>query len=152
MVGVFSYLVTILAVFYWLFRVIVELAFSLSIDFPVPPVDPTWEVVVLFATLPCLFLVVKRNLIGATLYVGMYVAFFGTRIADILSKGVGGGNALELIVLIVGVLISAISFIDILLNRDRSVGMGNKKTDWFYSNKDFDREFDERADRNQYRT
>ena len=147
-----SYLLTMLAIMYWMFRVAAQLACSLSWSFPIVPTNPTLEIVVLFATLPCLFLVVKRNLIGATLYVGMYVAFFGTRIADMLSKGVGGGNALELIVLIVGVLISAISFIDILLNRDRSVGMGNKKTDWFYSNKDFDREFDERADRNQYRT
>ena len=29
--------------------------------------------------------------------------------------------------------------------------MKTKKTDWFFQNKDFDRQYDERADRNQYK-
>ena len=117
MASLFSYLLTIFAVFFWIFRVIVSLAYSLSWDFAFQPINPQLEIVVLFATLPCLFLVVKRNLIGATVYLGMYVAYF-----------------------------------DILLNKDRTAGRKYKKTDWFYTNKDYDREFDERADRNQYRT
>ena len=42
-------------------------------------------------------------------------------------------------------------FLDILVNKNRSLGKDNKSGDWFYKNEAFDREFDERADRNQYK-
>ena len=50
-----------------------------------------------------------------------------------------------------GVLLPLMSLIDILVNKDRHGTGEDKKTVWFYGNKDFDRQFDERADRNNYR-
>lgn len=44
-----------------------------------------------------------------------------------------------------------LTFLDILVNKNRNLGSGTKKADWFYKNEDYDRKFDERADRNQYR-
>lgn len=156
MASLFSYLLTIFAVFFWIFRVIVSLAYSLSWDFAFQPINPQLEIVVLFATLPCLFLVVKRNLIGATVYLGMYVAYFGTELFNIITGIVNGqngiGNFMNALVIFIGILIPLLLFFDILLNKDRTAGRKDKKTDWFYTNKDYDREFDERADRNQYRT
>ena len=50
-----------------------------------------------------------------------------------------------------GILLSFFALIDVNLNRYRTNTSKSKKTDWFYDNKQFDREIDERADRNQYR-
>ena len=37
------------------------------------------------------------------------------------------------------------------MSKGKNSGGNNKKTDWFYGNKDFDRKYDERADKNQYK-
>ena len=52
----------------------------------------------------------------------------------------------------IGVILPLISLLDIALNKNRYGSGEDKKTVWFYGNKEFDREFDERADRNNYRT
>ena len=39
-----------------------------------------------------------------------------------------------------------------LFDKNRKANPKDKKTDWFYNNKDFDREKDDRADTNNYRT
>ena len=41
---------------------------------------------------------------------------------------------------------------DVLLDKNRKAHPTDKKTDWFYKNKDYDRKLDERADKNNYRT
>ena len=53
--------------------------------------------------------------------------------------------------ILVGIIIPVLTFIDILLNKNRTLGKGKKKEDWFYNNEAYDRQFDERADRNQYK-
>lgn len=40
---------------------------------------------------------------------------------------------------------------DLILDKNRKAHPVDKKTDWFYKNKDFDRQYDERADKNQYK-
>lgn len=156
MTSLLSYLLTIFAVLYWIFRVVVALAHTLSLNFAFQPINPQLEIVILFATLPCLLLIIKRNLIGATLYLGMYGAYFGTELFNIVMNILDGQaelmNYAQALVIFIGVMIPLITFFDILFNKNRTSGKGDKKTDWFYSNDKFDREFDERADRNQYRT
>lgn len=157
MTSLLSYLLTMFAVLYWMFRVAVSLAYTLSWDFGFQPINPQMEIIILFATLPCLLLVIKRNLIGATLYLGMYGAYFGTELYNIIMGIVNNGQAelmnyANALVIFIGVMIPLITFFDILFNKNRSAGKRDKKTDWFYGNEKFDREFDERADRNQYRS
>ena len=41
--------------------------------------------------------------------------------------------------------------IKVLLDKNRKAHPVDKKTDWFYKNEKFDRQFDERADRNEYK-
>ena len=52
---------------------------------------------------------------------------------------------------LLGILLSTLVFIDILLDRTRTSSRSNKLTDWFYKNEQYDRKFDERADRNEYK-
>ena len=155
MTTLFSYLLTFLAIIFWLFRAIATLLYQMQVDFFSVPLNDTIEILVLFATLPCILLVFKRNIIGATAYLGIYGSYFGTALyqafMDMQATGITVVNASDILVLCVGVIIPLLTFFDILLNRHRGNFGADKKTSWFYSNDKYDREFDERADRNQYR-
>ena len=155
MVSLFSYLITFLAVLFWMFRVVVTVMFDWGKEFFAVPLNETAEIAVIFATLPCIILIIRRNIVGAAAYLGIYVAYFGTALYEsimgINESGFTIASASNMISIIIGLVIALLVFIDVLFNKNRSLGKANKKADWFYDNKDFDREFDERADRNQYR-
>lgn len=155
MTSLFSYLLTFFGIVFWFFRAIVTLLYQLDIEFFAKPINLTFEITVLFATLPCILLVVKRNIIGAAAYMGIYVTYFGTSlyeaILSVQATGLNLVNSSDMLCTIIGVIIPVLTFLDILFNKNRAMGKDNKKGDWFYKNEAFDREFDERADRNQYR-
>ena len=62
------------------------------------------------------------------------------------------GQSADLMLSIIGIIIPLAVLIDLLLDRGRKEHPVDKKTDWFYKNEKFDRELDERADKNNYRT
>ena len=80
----------------------------------------------------------------------LFTAYFGNDLYNCLTNNVG--NTETILIDALGVILPLISFIDILVNKNRMGSGEDKKTVWFYANKDYDREFDERADRNNYRT
>lgn len=155
MTSLFSYLLTFLAIMFWGFRAIVTVLYQLDREFFTTPLNTTYEIILLFLTLPCLILVVKRNIVGAAAYLGLYATYFGAALYEYLTSSVASGfdiaTGANLIFTVIGVLIPLLTFLDILVNKNRNIGSGNKKADWFYKNEDYDRKFDERADRNQYR-
>ena len=51
-----------------------------------------------------------------------------------------------------GLVIAIAAVFDVLLDKNRKAHPTDKKTDWFYKNKEFDRKLDDRADKNNYRT
>lgn len=155
MTTLFSYLLTFLGVIFWFFRVITTVLYELDIEFFSVPLNETLEIIVLFATLPCLLLVFKRNIVGAAAYLGIYGAYFGTalynQLTGINQEGITVVSASDSLILFVGILISLFTFLDILLNKHRGNFGADSKTRWFYNNEKYDRQFDERADKNQYK-
>lgn len=155
MTTLFSYLLTFLAILFWFFRVIATLLYQLDMDFFSVPLNSTLEVIVLFASLPCILLVIKRNIIGAAAYFGIYGAYFGTALYNSFMNtqemGLTVANGSELLVLLVGVIIPTLTFFDIALNKHRGNFGADRKTKWFYQDEKYDREFDQRSDRNQYK-
>lgn len=153
--SLFSYLLAIFTVVFWLFRVIVTILFQLDIELFTTPIDMNTEIIILFLTLPCLILNSKRNIIGAAGYLALYAVYFGQAFYQTLisatAQGLNVVNTADIICNTLGVMLPVLTFFDILLNKNRDVGKMNKKADWFYKNEDYDREFDERADRNQYK-
>lgn len=152
---IFSYLLTFIGVLFWIFRIIVTLLFQLDIPFFATPVNTNIEIGLLFLTLPCIILVVKRNIVGAACYLGLYASYFGTALYEAIQtvgiEGLNVVNSANMMCIIIGVIIPLLTFLDILLNRNRTLGKGKKREDWFYDNEAYDRKFDERADRNQYK-
>ena len=53
---------------------------------------------------------------------------------------------------LIGLGLAIAALFDVLLDKNRKAHPTDKKTDWFYKNKDYDRKLDERADKNNYRT
>lgn len=154
---IFSYMLTVWGVILWIFRAIVCILFTNEIDFIVQPLNLTFEIILLFATIPCIVLVLKRNIIGAACYMAIYVSYFGTAIYNTMNSivstdGMNVGGSVDLIVSVIGIVIPVLTFFDILLNKNRKSIIGkNNSTDWYYKNKDYDRKYDERADKNQYK-
>ena len=58
---------------------------------------------------------------------------------------------LNLLVNVLGIVIATLTFLDILLNKNRRNFGLDQKTNWFYNNEKYERELDSRADKNQYK-
>ena len=155
MTSLLSYLLTFFGILYWFFRVIVTLLYQLNMEFFATPINLVAEITVLFLTLPCILLVVKRNIIGAAAYLGIYATYFGAALYEsflgMQEAGLNIVNSSNMIFTVIGVIIPLLTFLDILFNKNISLGKDDKKGDWFYKNEQFDRKLDERADKNQYR-
>ncbi len=81
----------------------------------------------------------------------MYLAYFGSEMYELFQAGISVTGSSQFLLDLFGVIIPLFTFFDILLNKNRvNLGLA-MKSDWFYKNEQFDRKFDERADRNQYK-
>ena len=135
-----TWLLACFMVMFWAFRAIVTLMAELHQDFGgIVPLNKTLEIILLFVVLVCIVLVVKRKMVGALMYLLSYGIYFGT---DIL-KNINTIIEMELPIAVL---------LDMLVDRNRKNNPKDKKTDWFYKNEKFDRQLDERADKNNYRT
>ena len=56
----------------------------------------------------------------------------------------------EAFVCVLAIFIAFLNSIDLVFFKHRK-SVNKKKTEWFYKNKDYDRNLDERADKNNYR-
>ena len=147
-----SYLLIMFAGILWILRIAATLAESFGKDFPIAVLNMGVEIPLLFATFFFFLFIFKRKIIGALAYMIAYVGYFGTFLYKILSSGeYTPDDYINIFVSVLCVLIPIFIFLDIGLNRNQKNVALHKKTDWFYKNENFDRDFDERADRNQYK-
>lgn len=150
------YLAVIFAVMFWGFRVTVAVTTSLNVDIGISPADLTTEIIVLFITLACLVFIVRGKAIAAIIYTITYVWYFGKDVVNAVVQVNQGGTiataqALDIFISFVAIVIAFITLVATLLSNVKTGTKQDKKTDWFYKNKDFDRQYDERADRNNYK-
>ena len=145
-------------IIFWVVRIAVTLMSQLGKDFMgMVPMNETFEIAILFATLLCLVLIVKRNLLGSLLYIVLHAIYFGGDITNKLNliannESLTLGQNMQLMFSILGIILPLAVLIDLLLDKNRKNNPKDKKTDWFYQNEEFDRKLDDRADKNNYRT
>ena len=155
MTNLSSWLIAIFAFMFWVFRVIVAICSSLGSTFVVEPIDMTMEIVLLFITFICICFIVKRKLLPTIIYLLAHGAYYGIYLYNNLTAMAEGQAALDdymsLLVALVGIAIPVAALFDVLLDKNRKLNPKDKKTDWFYKNEAYDRKFDERADKNNYR-
>lgn len=154
-----TWLLACFIVMFWAFRVVVTLMAELHQDFAgIVPLNKTLEIILLFVVLVCIVLVVKRKMVGALIYLLSYGMYFGTDILRNISTIIEAEGQLpattfmNLFVSFIGIILPVAVLLDMLVDRNRKNNPKDKKTDWFYKNEKFDRQLDDRADKNNYRT
>lgn len=150
-----TYLFVIFMAMFWVFRIIVAFCYNLGVDFITVPLDLNFEIVLLFLTFISMVLVIKRSTLGGIIYLIGNGLYFGTIIYNIVMSTIEVNNSLtnytDLLFAAIGIILPILVLFDLLLDKNRKAHPTDKKTDWFYKNKDYDRQLDERADKNQYR-
>lgn len=151
-----SYMIVTFMVMFWGFRVIVAVMAGMNNEFVVTPLDNTIEIVLLFITLLCIALVIKRKMFGGVLYFASYIGYFGIDLYQKAIKPLLNGEGLTVsggfttFISLLAVILAIVVLMDLLA--DRTKRPADKKTEWFYKSKETDRQLDERADKNNYRT
>lgn len=146
-----TYLFVMFMIMFWVFRIIVAVCFNLGINFIVTPMDLNFEVILLFLTFISLILVVKRSVLGGIIYLIGNGLYFGASIFNAISQTQGTSDYMNIFISFIGIVLPLLVLFDLLLDKNRKAHPVDKKTDWFYKNKDYDRQYDDRADRNQYK-
>lgn len=157
MKSVGSYLLVFFMVMFWVFRIIVAFTATMGLNFAFEPLNQNIEIILLFVTMLCLILIVKRKLIGAIIYLIGYGMYFGVDIYNTVTKIMNGGSIeitqyASILTSFIGIILPICILFELLLDKNRKAHPVDKKTDWFYTNEQFDRKMDERADKNNYRT
>ena len=152
-----TWMVLMLVIMFWVFRILVALfsSFGDGNFLGITPTNETVEIALLFVVLLCMILIVKRKFIGAIIYLIAYGAYFGVdagnNLLAIMSGKAPMGNVLGAVLSIIGIILPIAVLLDMIADSARKANPRDKKTDWFYKNEKFDRELDERADKNNYR-
>ena len=149
-----SWLLVMFMGMFWIFRIIVAFQAQYGETFGGFIVfNSTVEIALLFVAILCMILVLRRNWIGGIIYLASYGYYFGGYIfSNITSEGEMSAAVMQnIFVSAIGVIIAFCVFFDLMVNKLRKRDPKDKKTDWFFQNKEYDRKFDDRADKNQYR-
>lgn len=149
-----SWLLVMFMGMFWIFRIIVAFQAQYGETFGGFIVfNSTVEIALLFVAILCMILVLRRNWIGGIIYLASYGYYFGGYIfSNITSEGEMSAAVMQnIFVSAIGVIIAFCVFFDLMVNKLRKRDPKDKKTDWFFQNKEYDRKLDDRADKNQYR-
>ena len=152
-----SWLIVMFIIMFWLFRIVVAVTGSMEIEFFEKPIDINAEIILLFVVILCVPFIFKRKLVGALIYLGAYGWYFGRGLIQnimqiIKGETLGMDTYMSMFIALIAITLPIVAIFDILVDKNRMKNPVNKQTDWFYKNKDYDRQLDERADKNNYRT
>lgn len=159
-----TWILVIFMAMFWLFRMVVAFTHEVGENLGgIEPLNQTMEIVLLFIVLVCILLIIKRKIIGALIYLLAYGMYFGNDLVNritmltIETREIATSNNdimlyLNMFISLIGIALPVAVLFDLLLDANRKVNAKDGKTDWFYKNEQFDRQFDERDDKNNYRT
>ena len=155
MKNLFSWLVSIFIVMFWIFRVIITYMFAMGFEYAIKPFDLNTEVILLFITFIAILLIFRRKLIGGIIYFISYLYYFGGDAINGIKSIIDSGGSMDIYLStlssIIAVMLACFILYDLIFNRDRNESKDNRDTFWFYKNKKYDRKLDKRADKNQYK-
>ena len=156
-----TWLIVLFMIMFWLFRGLIAVCTQFSIDvLGIVSYDFNLEVIILFITLVCIILVIKRKILGSLIYLGMYGVYFGEHfiknILPIIQKNsaISMDMTFNLVIDLVAIILAIFAVIDNLVDRSRRENPIDKKTDWYFKNEKYDEELkarDKREDNNEYK-
>ena len=153
-----SWLLVMFMFIFWVFRIIIAFQSQYGKDFGgFVAFNLTVEIVLLFVTILCMILILRRYLLGGIIYLLSYGYYFGGYILSNALPKMLSGETLDMsvmqntLVAAVGLVLAICVVFDLVVDRIRKRDPKDKKTDWFFQNEQYDRKLDERADKNEYR-
>ena len=150
-----SWLIMMIAFIFWGVRLVGTVMATIGSDFIFVPSDMTMEVGLLFITFICICFLVKRKLWASIIYLAGHFLYYGSSLITHFSQMVEGSLGLDLYMAMflefIGVILPIVAIIDVLLDKNRKTNPKDKQTDWFYKNEEFDRNIEDRVDKNNYR-
>ena len=151
-----NYLIIMLTVLLFIFRLIVVFTTTMGIEFMVQSLNVNLEIGLLFVMLVCIILMTKNKLSGAVILLIASIAYYGPNLLEqityLSSNSLGLETATDMIVSVLCLVIPIFAFFIIAFAKEQEKRPVDKKTDFFYKNDAYDRKYDERADKNNYRT
>lgn len=151
-----TWMILSLDVIFWILRVIAAYTYAMGMDFMIQPIDMNMEITMIFVALLAFILIAKRKFLGSVIYMIGYFGYFGVALFNNLQQmmNVGGmiDDYINVLFSLIGVALPMFTFLDMLLDKNRQLHPTDKKTDWFYRNKKYNMQKDEREDKNNYRT
>ena len=151
-----TWMILSIDVIFWLLRIVAAYTYSMGMDFMIKPIDLNMEIIMIFVALLSFILIAKRKFLGSVIYMIGYFGYFGVELFKNMQQmlTVGGmiDDYISVFFSLIGVALPLFTFFDLLLDKNRQLHPTDKKTDWFYKNKKYDMQKDEREDKNNYRT
>lgn len=150
-----NYLIIMLTVLLFIFRLVVVFTSALGIEFMVQPININYEIALLFVMILSIILMSKNKLLGPIILVLASLAYYGPTLLEQItimsSNTVSMELAVQVIISVVCIVIPIFAFFIIAFAKEQEKRPVDKKTDFFYKTDRYDREYDERADKNNYR-
>lgn len=151
-----TWMILSLDVIFWLLRVIAAYTTAMGMDFMIQSMDLNMEITMIFVALLSFVLIIKRKFLGAIIYIIGYLGYFGVALFKNIQQMITVGGMIDdymtVFFSLIGVALPIFTLLDLLLDKNRQLHPTNKKTDWFYTNKKYDMQKDDREDKNNYRT
>lgn len=151
-----TWMIVMFMILFLLLRIICTYCSQMGIEFMAQPLDFSLEIFIIFTAVLCIVLIIKRKWLGVILYLIAYEGYFGVDIFNNFNNLVEGtlsaSQYMNIFFSFIGMVLPLVVLFDMLFDKNRELNPTDKKTDWFYKNKEFDRKMDERSDKNNYRT
>ena len=161
MKSLISWLILMFMAMFWIFRITVTLSSQFSADSNFAGFivfNETAEILLLFLSLLCFALFARRIIWGAIIYTVAYGWYFGSYLVNTLMPALSSEEPIDPVILensfvaALGIILGLIAVLNIAYEKTKTKHFSDNKTDWYFDNEKYDREMDERADKNQYRT
>ena len=150
-----NYLIIMLTILLLIFRLVVLITATMEINFAIKPINIDYEIALIFIMLFCTILISKNKLSGAIILTIASIAYYGPSLLGQitgLSSGVSLDSAMQVVVSMVCIVIPIVAFFIIAFAKEQEKRPVDKKTDFFYKTDKYDIKYDDRADKNNYRT
>ena len=150
-----NYLIIIFSVMLFIFRLAVLFTAMLDIEFIVEPIDIKQEIAVLFVMIISIILMSRNKLSGPILLIVASGVYYGpsliSQITYMSSNAISVDYAVQIFISVICIIIPVFAFFIIAFAKEQEKRPVDKKTDFFYKNEAYDRQLEERTDKNNYR-
>ena len=149
------YLIIMFMVMLLIFRFVVLFTTIIGIDFPIVVSNEGIEIAMIIVSLLCIILFTRTKLIGGIIYLLSSLFYYGPELIKTLPLAISGATmdlAIQTIALMIELVIPIFALFILIYDKKQELNPVDKKTDFFYKNEAYDRKYDDRADRNNYRT